>query len=124
MFIAVIDISHGPFRAGLKMCVLADSALQSSTTSETSGGYLLVVVLVVPGSLVGELLAYDLDEEGTRNAQLTYTIESQSPDTTPSAFSIDDSSGRIQLLRLLHQKDQRVYNLNVRVSDPGNTHAA
>ncbi|XP_041799119.1 cadherin-17 [Chelmon rostratus] len=70
------------------------------------------------GSLVGELLAYDLDEEGTRNAQLTYTIESQSPDTTPSAFSIDDSSGRIQLLRLLHQKDQRVYNLNVRVSDP------
>ncbi|XP_076593748.1 cadherin-17 [Chaetodon auriga] len=70
------------------------------------------------GSSVGELLAYDADEEGTLNAHLTYSIMSQSPDTDPAAFSIDDSSGRIQVLRFLQRKDQREYTLNVKVSDP------
>lgn len=79
---------------------------------------------MVPGSLVGVLLAHDADEEGTLNTQLTYSIVSQNPVTTPNTFSIDAASGRIQALRSLQRKDQQVYNLNVRVSDPGNTHAA
>ncbi|KAI3361023.1 hypothetical protein L3Q82_013219 [Scortum barcoo] len=70
-----------------------------------------------PGSLVGQLLAHDDDEEGTLNAQLTYTIVSQSPATSSKAFSIDAASGKIQALRSLQRKDQQVYNLSVRVSD-------
>ncbi|XP_039974065.1 cadherin-17 [Xiphias gladius] len=70
------------------------------------------------GSLVGQLLAHDDDEQGTLNAQLTYTILSQNPPTTPNVFSIDAASGRIQALRLLQRKEQQVYHLNVRVSDP------
>ncbi|XP_068616231.1 cadherin-17 [Brachionichthys hirsutus] len=68
------------------------------------------------GSLVGQLSAHDADEEGTLNAQLTYTI--LNPETISNAFSIDAASGRIQALRSLQRKDQQVYNLHVRVSDP------
>ncbi|XP_070691301.1 cadherin-17 [Pempheris klunzingeri] len=70
------------------------------------------------GSLVGQLLTHDSDEEGTMNAQLTYTIVSQNPPTSADTFSIDAASGRIQALRLLQRRDQQVYKLNVRVSDP------
>ncbi|KAM4568312.1 cadherin-17 isoform 1-T3 [Fundulus diaphanus] len=67
------------------------------------------------GSLVGQLKAHDSDKEGTRNSQLTYTIISENP--IIHSFSIDESSGRIQALRLLQRKQEKVYNLNVRVSD-------
>lgn len=67
-------------------------------------------------------MAYDRDEEGTLNAQLTYDIESQIPLTTPLSFSIDATSGRIQALRSLQRKEQQLYNLVVKVSDSGNTH--
>ncbi|XP_035527563.1 cadherin-17 [Morone saxatilis] len=69
------------------------------------------------GSLVGQLLAHDKDEEGTLNAQLTYAIESQD-DSTPTTFSIDAATGRIQALRMLQRKEQQIYSFNVRVSDP------
>ncbi|KAK2844546.1 hypothetical protein Q5P01_011205 [Channa striata] len=69
------------------------------------------------GSPIGQLLAYDDDEEGTLNSLLTYSILSQEPPTTPNAFSID-ASGKIQSLRLLQRKDHKIYNLNVRVNDP------
>ncbi|KAM9353461.1 LOW QUALITY PROTEIN: cadherin-17 [Symphorus nematophorus] len=70
------------------------------------------------GSLVGQLLAHDADEEGTMNAQLAYTIVSQDPDTSSNAFSIDAASGSIQTLRMLQRKVHQVYNLVVRVNDP------
>ncbi|XP_042371466.1 cadherin-17-like, partial [Plectropomus leopardus] len=70
------------------------------------------------GSLIGQLLAHDDDQEGTLNSHLTFTILSQNPSTTPEAFSIDADSGRIQALRSLQRKDHQMYNLNVRVNDP------
>lgn len=70
------------------------------------------------GSMVGELKAYDADEENTLNSQLTYTILSQDPETTPPIFAIDGASGRIQSLGVLQRRDQQVYNLMVKVSDP------
>ncbi|XP_045901580.1 cadherin-17 [Micropterus dolomieu] len=70
------------------------------------------------GSLIGKLLAHDNDEEGTLNAHLIYSILSQNPPTTPSVFTIDAASGRIQALRSLQRKVQQVYTLNVRVNDP------
>ncbi|XP_059196213.1 cadherin-17 isoform X2 [Centropristis striata] len=70
------------------------------------------------GSLIGQLMAHDDDEEGTLNAALTYAIESLNPPSAASAFSIDAASGRIQALRSLQRKDQQMYNLNIRVSDP------
>ncbi|XP_037532231.1 cadherin-17 [Nematolebias whitei] len=70
-----------------------------------------------PGSLVGQLLAHDGDKEGTLNAQLAYTIVSQTPSTESNTFSIDESSGSIKALRALRRKEHQVYNLNVRVSD-------
>ncbi|XP_074509842.1 cadherin-17 [Sebastes fasciatus] len=70
------------------------------------------------GSLVGQLLAHDDDQDGTLNAHLTYTILSQDPPTETNAFAIDADSGRIQALRSLQRKDHQVYNLNVRVNDP------
>ncbi|XP_023256576.1 cadherin-17 [Seriola lalandi dorsalis] len=73
------------------------------------------------GSLVGELVAHDNDEEGTLNAQLTYAILSQNPPTTPNVFSIDSASGRIQALRSLQRKEHQLYHLSVRVSDPAFT---
>ncbi|XP_054477494.1 cadherin-17 [Anoplopoma fimbria] len=69
------------------------------------------------GSLIGQLLAHDDDQDGTLNAQLTYTIVSQNPPTSPNVFSIDDASGTIQALSSLQRRDQQVYNLNVRVTD-------
>lgn len=69
------------------------------------------------GSLIGELVAHDYDEPGTLNSQLTYTIVSQDPPTEPNAFSIDAASGRIQSLRQLQRRDQKIYNLNVKVND-------
>ncbi|XP_041845193.1 cadherin-17 [Melanotaenia boesemani] len=69
------------------------------------------------GSEVGTLLAHDSDEEGTLNSQLAYTIVSLNPPTASNTFSIDEASGRIQALRVLRRKEQRVYNLDVRVSD-------
>ncbi|KAM9805986.1 cadherin-17 isoform 1-T1 [Syngnathus typhle] len=70
------------------------------------------------GSLVGQLLAFDADEADTLNALLTYAIMSQQPSTSPEAFTIDADSGQIQALRSLRRRDQQVYNLDVRVSDP------
>ncbi|XP_041648545.1 cadherin-17 [Cheilinus undulatus] len=69
------------------------------------------------GSLIGQLVAHDNDEPGTLNSQLTYTIVSQDPPTEPNAFSIDAASGRIQSLRQLQRRDQRSFNLNVKVND-------
>ncbi|XP_056902226.1 cadherin-17 [Takifugu flavidus] len=70
------------------------------------------------GSMVGQLLVHDADEEGTLNAQLNYTILSQHPDTSPKSFSIDTTSGNIQALRILQRTEQKLYSLKVRVSDP------
>ncbi|KAG7242032.1 hypothetical protein INR49_024077 [Caranx melampygus] len=55
--------------------------------------------------------------EGTLNSLLAFTIVSQQPPTATSVFSIDAASGRIQALRSLQRKEQRVYNLNVNVTD-------
>lgn len=80
----------------------------------------MYTLVLFPGSLVGQMLVHDADEEGTLNAQLTYSLTSQNPDTTPKAFSIDAVSGRLQALRSLQRKEQKLYHLTVRVSDPGN----
>jgi len=74
----------------------------------------------VAGSLVGQLLAYDPDEEGTGNALLLYAIASQQP--ANGAFSIDAISGRIQNIDLLQRKEAIEYTLMVTVSDTGNAH--
>lgn len=79
---------------------------------------------MAPGSLVGNLIAHDADEEETLNSQLTYSIVSLDPVTAKDTFLIDATSGRIQALRSLQRKDQQVYNLNVNVSDPGNTNTS
>lgn len=91
---------------------------QSPVVNQTVYSYSLFLVL--PGSLIGLLLAHDDDQAGTINSFLTYTILSQIPGTSPNAFSIDAASGRIQALRPLQRKNHHVYNLNVRVNDPGN----
>lgn len=70
---------------------------------------------------MGQLLAHDGDKEGTLNAQLAYTIVSQTPSTEYNTFSIDEFSGSIKALRALRRKEHQVYNLNVRVSDSGDT---
>ncbi|XP_037310909.2 cadherin-17 [Pungitius pungitius] len=70
------------------------------------------------GSLVGVLLAHDDDQVGTLNSQLTYAFLSQNPPTSANAFAIDAASGRIQALRPLQRRDQQVFHLNVRVTDP------
>ncbi|KAK7886767.1 hypothetical protein WMY93_026388 [Mugilogobius chulae] len=67
------------------------------------------------GSLIGQLLARDDDEEGTLNAQLTYSIASQNPST--GAFSIDLTSGEIRSLKILRRQDAKTYQLSVQVSD-------
>ncbi|XP_056261999.1 cadherin-17 [Pseudoliparis swirei] len=69
------------------------------------------------GSLIGQLLAHDDDQVGTLNSQLTFTIVSQNPLTSPDAFAIDAASGRIQALRVLQRRDHQAYDLNVRVTD-------
>lgn len=79
---------------------------------------------MAPGNLVGQLMAHDADEEETLNSQLTYSIVSLDPVTAEGTFLIDATSGRIQALRSLQRKDQQVYNLNVNVSDPGNTNTS
>ncbi len=127
MNIAIVDILHNPSQMCLKICVFTSDSTVGFTLNKLKNifncsFYHQVLVLVVPGSLVGQLLAHDDDEEGTLNAQLTYTIVSQNPPTSSNAFAIDAASGRIQALRSLQRKKQQVYNLNVRVSDPGNTH--
>uniref|UniRef100_A0A4W6CJB6 RAD54 homolog B n=1 Tax=Lates calcarifer TaxID=8187 RepID=A0A4W6CJB6_LATCA len=64
------------------------------------------------GSLVGKLLAHDIDDAETLNAQLTYTILSQNPPTTPIVFSIDAASGEIRALRSLQRKEEQAYHLS------------
>lgn len=76
--------------------------------------------LLFLGSLVGQLLAQDKDQEGTLNSQLTYKIVSLSPSAASNTFSIDEASGRIQALRLLRRNEQKFYHLTVEVSDTGN----
>lgn len=68
---------------------------------------------------MGQLLVHDADEEGTLNSQLTYNLMLQHPDTSPKAFSIDAASGDIQAMRILQRREQKLYDLTVRVSDPG-----
>lgn len=65
-------------------------------------------------------MAHDADDEGTLNSQLTYSF--QDPDSLANVFSIEAASGRIQALRILQRREKQMYNLNVIVSDPGNTH--
>lgn len=75
--------------------------------------------------MVGQVVAHDADQEGTLNSQLTYSIQSQTPPSETPTFSIDAASGTIQSLRSLQRKEQQLYNLMVKVSDPSNaqTHA-
>ncbi|TKS82026.1 Cadherin-17 Intestinal peptide-associated transporter HPT-1 [Collichthys lucidus] len=68
------------------------------------------------GSLVGQVVAHDADDEGTLNSQLTYSF--QDPDSLASVFSIEPASGRIQALRSLQRREKQMYNFNVKVSDP------
>ncbi|XP_053744079.1 cadherin-17 [Synchiropus splendidus] len=70
------------------------------------------------GSLVGQLMAADKDDEDTLNAQLTYKIVSSEPLTSTETFSIDAASGQIQALQTLQRKQQQLYKLTVLVSDP------
>uniref|UniRef100_A0A8C5ECQ4 Cadherin domain-containing protein n=1 Tax=Gouania willdenowi TaxID=441366 RepID=A0A8C5ECQ4_GOUWI len=70
----------------------------------------------IVGTSIGDLMVSDADEEGTLNSQLTYTIVSQSPVTTPGTFLIDDT-GKIQSLRMLQRKEHQAYDLIIRVSD-------
>lgn len=77
------------------------------------------LTVVIPGSLVGRLMVRDNDQEETLNSILSYTITSLSPASASGAFAIDGTSGTIHALRLLRRREQAVYNLNVRVSDPG-----
>lgn len=74
---------------------------------------------MVAGSVVGHLRVLDADEERTLNSQLSYNITAQLPDSSPRSFSIDAASGDIQAMRLLQRRDQKLYELTVRVSDPG-----
>ncbi|XP_043973337.1 cadherin-17 [Gambusia affinis] len=69
------------------------------------------------GSEVGQLVAHDIDQPGTINSLLTYTIVSEGPSSSQSSFYIDQSNGRIQALRLLQRKEQNIYNLDIKVSD-------
>lgn len=69
------------------------------------------------------MVAHDADQEGTLNSQLTYSIQSQIPPSEAPTFSIDTASGTIQSLRSLQRKEQQMYNLMVKVSDPSNAHA-
>ncbi|XP_054904062.1 cadherin-17 [Poeciliopsis prolifica] len=69
------------------------------------------------GSEVGQLLARDDDQPGTINSLLTYSITSQDPSSSPASFSIDQTNGKIQTMRLLQRKEQNIYNLEVKVSD-------
>ncbi|KAM9782826.1 cadherin-17 [Neosynchiropus ocellatus] len=70
------------------------------------------------GSLIGQLMAIDDDDEETLNAQLTYKIMSSDPTTSSKTFSIDAASGQIQALQSLQRKQQQLYKLTVQVSDP------
>uniref|UniRef100_H3DLZ2 Cadherin 17, LI cadherin (liver-intestine) n=1 Tax=Tetraodon nigroviridis TaxID=99883 RepID=H3DLZ2_TETNG len=70
------------------------------------------------GSVVGQLLVYDADEEQTLNSQLTYAIVRQLPDPRRRPFSIDAASGEIQVLRVLQRKELKLYELTVNASDP------
>ncbi|XP_060937243.1 cadherin-17 [Limanda limanda] len=73
------------------------------------------------GSLIGQLMAHDDDQPGTMNSHLTYTLLPEDPSTPNKVFSIDAASGRIQALSMLQRKEQQVYMLDVRVSDPGSS---
>ncbi|KAM3613653.1 uncharacterized protein V6R79_002931 [Siganus canaliculatus] len=68
------------------------------------------------GSLVGDLLAHDNDEEETLNSLLSYSILSQGSDEH-TEFSIDESSGQIRTLSVLRRKEHPVFNFDVKVSD-------
>ncbi|XP_051813310.1 cadherin-17 [Acanthochromis polyacanthus] len=69
------------------------------------------------GSLVGQLEVHDNDKEGTLNSQLSYEIVSQVP-AVENTFVIDNTDGKIKALRSLRRKEESIFNLDVRVSDP------
>ncbi|XP_035019448.2 cadherin-17 [Hippoglossus stenolepis] len=71
------------------------------------------------GSLIGQLMARDDDQPETMNSHLTYTLLPEDPSTPNKVFSIDAASGRIQALSMLQRREHQVYQLDVRVSDPG-----
>lgn len=79
-----------------------------------------MIFLCISGSSVGQLVAFDADKEGTLNSKLIYTIISENLSEQPNSFSIDQTTGEIKALRHLLRKDEKVYNLDVRVSDAGN----
>ncbi|XP_071326262.1 cadherin-17 [Trachinotus anak] len=101
----------------MEIQVLVDDVNDNSPVCESEETILELQENEPEGSLVGDLRVHDNDDSETQNAQMTYTIISQTPPTTP-VFSIDSASGRIQALRSLQRKEQQVYHLNVRVSDP------
>uniref|UniRef100_A0A8C6V1C4 Cadherin 17, LI cadherin (liver-intestine) n=1 Tax=Neogobius melanostomus TaxID=47308 RepID=A0A8C6V1C4_9GOBI len=70
------------------------------------------------GSLIGAFLAHDADDTATLNAQLTYSIVSQTPSASANAFSIDSMLGEIRSLQVLRRRDSKIYHLDVQVSDP------
>ncbi|KAL2083939.1 hypothetical protein ACEWY4_019457 [Coilia grayii] len=70
------------------------------------------------GSVVGNMKAYDADDEETQNALLSYKLLSQSPNT--NMFSVDTYSGNIQVARTGFRRSVTpMYTLTVSVSDGG-----
>uniref|UniRef100_A0A3Q3VQ10 Cadherin domain-containing protein n=1 Tax=Mola mola TaxID=94237 RepID=A0A3Q3VQ10_MOLML len=116
MYILVVratDIHSNEVDPPMEIQVLVEDINDNAPECESEESVFEVQENELVGSPVGQLVALDADEEGTLNAQLTYSIVLQNLET----FSIDAASGKIQTLRSLQRKDQKVYSFSIRVSD-------
>ncbi|XP_062255425.1 cadherin-17 [Platichthys flesus] len=122
MYILVVfakDVDNTEVDRPLEIQVLVEDVNDNAPVCEEEESVFEVQENEPVGSLIGQLMAHDDDQPGTMNSHLTYTLLLEDPSTPNKVFSIDAASGRIQALSMLQRKEQKVYMLDVRVSDPG-----
>ncbi|CAB1418558.1 unnamed protein product, partial [Pleuronectes platessa] len=124
MYILVVfakDVDNTEVDRPLEIIVLVEDVNDNAPVCEQEESVFEVQENEPVGSLIGQLMAHDDDQPETMNSHLTYTLLPEDPSTPNKVFSIDAATGRIQALSMLQRKEQKVYMLDVRVSDPGFT---
>ncbi|XP_042318380.1 cadherin-like protein 26 [Sceloporus undulatus] len=70
--------------------------------------------------LVFNITAFDKDEEGTENSQVTYSLVSQTPHSKQSLFTVDSSTGLIRSTGCLDYETTKAFQLLIKATDHGN----
>lgn len=111
------DNDHYPVISGIRNGVNDNDDASGNVNDGDSNNITLIVQYTAPvGSAITQVLAYDGDAIGSKNAQLYYDIIAGDPE---HLFSINRFDGALSLARAVKAEDIKTFKLTITVMDGG-----